>query len=111
SAGAKVPLWILFGARKEADMLYREDFEALAKEHANLRYEVALSQPSPAWSGRSGYVQAHVPELWRELTQIAAPAAPHAYVCGLQRMVTAVRDLLCDEHGAHRKHDHQECYD
>lgn len=110
-AGARVPLWLLFGARYEADILYKEEFEALAKLHPNVRYEITLSQPDASWKGRRGYVQAHVPELFRELKDVSSPAAPHAYVCGLQRMVSSVRDLLREQLGADRKHVHQERYD
>jgi NADPH-dependent ferric siderophore reductase len=36
---------------------------------------------------------------------------PHAYICGLERMVSAVKDLLRGELGLPRKHVHTERYD
>ena len=111
AAESKTPLWLLFGARREEDILYKDEFEAFARTHPGARYEVTLSQPSPAWTGRRGYVQAHLPELYGALAASSAPAAPHVYVCGLERMVKAVRDLARHELGVDRKHVHTERYD
>ena len=110
AGGTKAPLWLLFGARHEADVLYREEFEALAKQHPNVRYEITLSKPSDGWSGRSGYVQAHLPELITAL-RATSGEAPRAYVCGLDRMVSSVRDHLRNDHGFERKRVHTERYD
>jgi CDP-4-dehydro-6-deoxyglucose reductase, E3 len=111
AAGSTAPLWLLFGARHEADILYREELEALARAHPNVRYEVTLSRPDAAWSGRSGYVQAHLPELVRALGELAGAEAPRAYVCGLDRMVSSVKDHLRNELGFERKRVHTERYD
>lgn len=110
-AGSRPPLWLLFGARYEDDILYKAELEAITRENPSMRYEVTLSQPSASWAGRRGYVQAHVPELLRELRASAAPEEPHIYICGLDRMVSAVRDLARKELGVDRKHVHQERYD
>lgn len=80
SAGV-APLVLLFGCRSEADMLWREEFEALAVRAPRFRFEPTLSAPSAAWAGRSGWVQEHLIELGREL------GAPQAYVCGGDEMV------------------------
>ena len=40
-----------------------------------------------------------------------APGAPHVYICGLERMVGAVRDLLRKQMGVDRKQVHSERYD
>jgi NADPH-dependent ferric siderophore reductase len=55
-------------------------------------------------------VQTHVEELWRDLESKGA-GAPHAYICGLERMVGSVRDLLRKQMGIERKHVHTERYD
>ena len=111
AASSKAPLWLLFGARREEDILYREEFERWAMGLPNLRYEVTLSQPGPSWTGRRGYVQAHVPALLEELRAEIAPLEPHAYICGLERMVSVVRDLLRGELALPRKHVRTERYD
>jgi CDP-4-dehydro-6-deoxyglucose reductase len=110
-AGARAPLWLLFGARFEEDILYREEFERWAGEYPHFRYEITLSQGGPSWGGRRGYVQRHVPELVGALRKAAAPAEVHGYVCGLERMVNAVRDLMRGELGVPRRHVHAERYD
>jgi ferredoxin-NADP reductase len=110
AAGAREPLWLLFGARFEEDVLYRDEIEALVREHPNVRYEITLSRPGPSWAGRRGYVQEHLAEILASLRE-SASAAPHAYVCGLDRMVSAVRESLRSVHGLDRKHVHTERYD
>jgi ferredoxin-NADP reductase len=110
-AESNAPLWLLFGARCEDDILYREEFERWAREHPRVRYEITLSQPQASWTGRRGYVQAHVPELLRELSASVHPSSPHAYVCGLERMVKTVRDICRNDLGLPRQHVHTERYD
>lgn len=110
TAGSNVPLWLLFGVRREEDLLYREELEALALEHPNVAVHFTLSQPSDGWTGRRGYVQLHVAEL---LGQLAAMGhgEPHVYVCGLEKMVKSVRDLTRKELGLPRQRVHSERYD
>ena len=99
------PLVLLFGCRTEADILYRDEIAAWAKQHPRFRYEVTLSRPSPDWPGRTGYVQAHLAEL-------VGPLRPaHVYVCGLSRMVKDVRRILKEDLGLDRKSIHTERYD
>src|SRR5262245_1584987 len=88
-AGIEAPLWLLFGARHEEDVRYRDELEGWARSRPNVRYEVTLSQGGAAWGGKRGYVQAHVPALVEELRSATGGAEPHVYVCGLERMVAA----------------------
>jgi ferredoxin-NADP reductase len=108
--GERRALWVLFGVRREEDLLYRDELDALARAHANVRVEFVLSRPDERWTGRRGYVQAHVPELFAGLAD-RAEGEPHVYVCGLQRMVGAVRDLLRKEMNVPRQQVHSERYD
>lgn len=103
-------LWLLFGARFEADILYREEFEALAAENPRFRYAVTLSRPGEGWGGRRGYVQAHAGEMLAGLAE-ASGQAPHVFICGLDRMVGSVKDLCRKDLGVERKHVHVERYD
>ncbi len=111
SAGSQSPLFLLFGARFEEDILYREEFESWTRQHPSVRYAITLSRGAPAWQGKRGYVQTHVAELLTELRAASAGVEPHAYICGLERMVSAVKDLLRGELGLPRKHVHTERYD
>jgi ferredoxin-NADP reductase len=111
TAGDTAPLWLLFGARHEEDILYGDELKRWAAEHSHVRYEVTLSRATPDWTGRSGYVQHHASELVRDLRALAGGADPHAYICGLDRMVSSVKDLLRNELALPRKHVHVERYD
>jgi ferredoxin-NADP reductase len=107
-ASHAAPIRFVIGVRREEDMLYAEEFRALASDA--VRVEYTLSRPSDAWHGRRGYVQAHVPELYRELTALHR-GEPHVYICGLDRMVSAVREILKHTMGLPRQLVHSERYD
>jgi CDP-4-dehydro-6-deoxyglucose reductase len=114
AAGDRTPTWLLLGVRREEDLLYRDEISALAAAHAHIRFFPTLSQPAhDSWSGRRGYVQTHVRTLLEELTALPASAGkpPHAYICGLQKMVGSVRELLRKEMGLPRERVHTERYD
>jgi len=79
-------LWLLFGSRYEPDIYYHQEFLALAREHANFHYLPTLSRGE--WSGLRGYVQEHLPGIAAGRTDM------HAYICGLDKMIKANRELL-----------------
>jgi ferredoxin-NADP reductase len=81
-------LWLLFGNRTEKDIYYHEEFLDLAAGHANFHYLPTLSRGTPEWQGLRGYVQEHVPGIVQGRTDM------HAYICGLEKMIKANRDLL-----------------
>ncbi len=108
--GDDSPMTLLFGVRNVEDRLYVEELESLAERHPNFRLEFSLSRAPEDWAKRRGYVQTHVEELWRDLESRNA-GAPHAYICGLERMVGSVRDLLRKQMGVERKQVHSERYD
>jgi CDP-4-dehydro-6-deoxyglucose reductase len=110
AAGSTAPVRLLLGVRHEEDVLYADEFEAIARRHHFFRFDTTLSQPRGSWQGRRGYVQAHVRDAWQELAA-GADETPHAYVCGLQRMVGSVRDLLRKDMGLARDQVHTERYD
>lgn len=107
-AGRTDQLWVLFGARTADDALYSREFEALQEQHAHVKFVPTLSRADHAWSGRTGYVQKHVLELWNELS---VHGAPHVYVCGVRKMLTEVRELLKTHAGVERAQLHLESYD
>ncbi|MGA7124584.1 MAG: FAD-dependent oxidoreductase [Polyangiaceae bacterium] len=110
ATGSRAPIWVLLGVRHAEDLLYGDELRRLAREHPFIRFEPTLSNPPDDWQGRRGYVQTHVRELWAELAA-ASESEPHAYVCGLERMVGSVRDLLRKEIGLPRQRVHAERYD
>lgn len=110
ASGDESPMTLIFGVRRPEDRLYIEELEALAARHPSFRLECTLSKPPTDWATRTGYVQTHVEELWRDLEAKGA-GSPHAYICGLERMVGSVRDLLRRQMGVERKQVHTERYD
>ncbi len=114
AAGDQTPSWLLFGVRREEDILYRDELGAIAEAHRHFRLIPTLSQPeSGDWTGRRGYVQAHVRELFEELATHpeSTQQPPHANICGLQKMVGSVRELLRKDMGLPRERVHTERYD
>jgi len=81
-------LWLIFGNRSEKDIYYHDEFLRLTKEHSNFHYLPTLSRGGPEWQGLRGYVQEHV------LAIVQGRSYMHAYICGLDKMVKANRDLL-----------------
>jgi ferredoxin-NADP reductase len=108
ASGETSPITLVFGVREEADRLYVEEFDALMAKHPQFKVHYTLSRPSADWRGLTGYVQTHIETLWRELE---ATAAPHVYICGLERMVSAVRDVFRKGLAVDRKQVHSERYD
>ena len=80
--------WLLFGARHEQDIYYREEFEQLAAKHDNFHFLPTLSRAEDKWKGLRGYVQQHLGEI------VGMRGDMHAYICGLDKMVKANRELL-----------------
>jgi ferredoxin-NADP reductase len=114
AAGARAPTRVLLGVRHEVDLLYADELREMAGAHPFVHFEPTLSQPGAGWTGRRGYVQTHVRELWSDLVARSdgdPPAVPHAYVCGLERMVGSVRELLRKDMGIPRQQVHSERYD
>jgi ferredoxin-NADP reductase len=81
-------LWLLFGNRTKEDIYYHEEFQKLAANHANFRYLPTLSRGADEWQGLRGYVQEHVLEIVKGRSDM------HAYICGLDKMIKANRELL-----------------
>ncbi len=82
------PITLLFGVRYERNLLYREDFEELARVHPNFHFHPTLTRPGPSWSGRTGRVQPHLMEFIGERRDV------DIYICGLKLMVDDVRAKL-----------------
>ena len=81
-------LSLIFGNRTEKDIYYHDEFLRMAKDHANFHYLPTLSRGGQDWQGLRGYVQEHVPAIAQGRTDM------HAYICGLDKMVKANRELL-----------------
>lgn len=120
-------IWLVYGTRHESELYYREEFEALAAQHPNFHYLTTLSRAGEEWTGLRGYVQEFVGKIVEERAErqgVSLPLAPvdssvpatelkfdiHSYICGLNNMVSGVRDKLAG-YGWHRKQIIFERYD
>jgi CDP-4-dehydro-6-deoxyglucose reductase, E3 len=97
-------LTLIFGVRYENTIYYRDEFEALECKYPNFRFLPTLSRAEPSWTGRTGHVQAHLPDA------IGDRRALDVYICGLKAMVDDVRGIL-KELGFDRKQIVFEKYD
>src|ERR1700692_1355558 len=97
-------LWLLFGNRYEKDIYYHQEFLGFSQQHSNFHYLPILSRGDVEWRGLQGYVQEHVPEI------VLGRSDVQAYICGLDKMVKANRELL-KSMGWDRRSIHYEKYD
>jgi ferredoxin-NADP reductase len=98
-------IWLVYGTRYPTEIYYQEYFEKLAAEWPNFHYVATLSRAQDGWQGGRGYVQEFVEKIALEHAAkspaVAEPTAAegggfniHAYICGLNEMVSANRDKL-----------------
>lgn len=95
---------LLFGVRYESHLLYRDEFEELARRFWHFRFWPTLTRPGPEWTGRTGRVQAHLAEA------LGGRRDLDVLLCGLKPMVDDVRRIL-KEMGFDRKQIRYEKYD
>ena len=95
---------LLFGVRYESHLLYRDEFEEMARRFPKFRFWPTLTRPGPDWSARVGRVQAHLAEA------IGGRRDIDVFLCGLKPMVDDVRHIL-KEMGFDRKQIRYEKYD
>ncbi|MEA3134149.1 MAG: CDP-4-dehydro-6-deoxyglucose reductase [Gammaproteobacteria bacterium] len=76
---------LYWGVRSEDDLYAHEELKDLAGRASNFRYEAVLSEPSPNWQGRRGWV--HEAAL-RDLERIDAA---DIYASGPPAMIAALR--------------------
>jgi Na+-transporting NADH:ubiquinone oxidoreductase subunit F len=75
-------------------VFYAEEFEALAREHPNFTFYVALSEPQPEdnWQGLTGFI--HQVLFDQYLKEHPAPEDINYYMCGPPPMTKAVLAML-----------------
>ena len=82
-------LHLIFGTREASGILYRDEFEALARELPQFRYDVALSRDTD-WPGHRG----HVHHIYQEQYRESRPDVTF-YLCGWTSMIDeAVANLI-----------------
>jgi len=88
----RVSFW--YGGRSLQELFYTEEFEALAEEHDNFTFHLALSEPQPEdnWQGLTGFIHQVLFENY--LKDHSAPEDVNYYMCGPPVMTKAVLDML-----------------
>lgn len=82
------PVTLTFGNRTAADILYHEEWLALAQHAPSFRYHPTLSQPSNDWTGLRGRVTDVLPSRKAELEHRVF------FLCGSPTMVDDTRKTL-----------------
>lgn len=95
---------LIFGTRYEHGLLYRPEFDEMARLHPQFHFLPVLSRPEPGWTGRTGRVQPHLKDLLKDHRNV------DIYLCGLKEMVNETRAML-KEMGFDRKQIFYEKYD
>ena len=94
-----------YGGRSLQEIFYADEFEQLARDHANFSFHVALSEPQPEdnWQGLTGFIHQVLFENY--LRDHPAPEDVNYYMCGPPMMTRAVLEML-DDLGVERENIH-----
>ena len=79
---------VVLGEKREETLLLLGTLNELAANNANLDVTFTLSDPNWEWTGRVGYVQEHLEDLFDEFE------ARDFYVCGVPPMVVDTKERL-----------------
>lgn len=79
---------VVLGDKRQETLLGTELLEFLATD-ASVSLEYVLSRES--WSGREGYAQEHLPEIFEEINDDR-----DYYICGVPPMVNGTKELLAE---------------
>jgi CDP-4-dehydro-6-deoxyglucose reductase len=98
------PIHLIYGCRKECDLLYADELWQLEKEMPNFTYSPTLSRSEDGWSGRKGYV--HL--IYEELLALQKQPA-YFFLCGWKNMIDEAKQRILAM--GYDRHDiHQELY-
>jgi cytochrome-b5 reductase len=88
--GLGVELSLIFGNKTEADIIFRDEWVANAREHANFQVHHVLEQPPPGWTQGRGRITEDI------LRGYLPPPVPETvvFLCGPPLMVDALEGTL-----------------
>jgi len=95
--GLPAEMVLLYGNNKEEDIIFREDFDRMARTNKNLRIVHTLTSPDidrKLWPGRTGYIddkmiKEEIPDYQQRIF----------YICGPPKMVQTLVDTLKNKVG------------
>ena len=87
--GLDSKITLFYGCRTPSDIVFRQEFEELAKRNRNLKIVFTLSEASPDWEGKTGnidmdMIKAELPDFKDNIF----------YACGPPPMVKAMQGLM-----------------
>ena len=85
---SRTPITLIYGNRREQDILFRERLDALGGRHKNLSIRYLLSKPPKSWRGRVGRIDAAA------LRDAAPGSAARYYLCGPDGFNRSLRGAL-----------------
>jgi Na+-transporting NADH:ubiquinone oxidoreductase subunit F len=90
----KITFW--YGARSLREAFYVDEFDALAREHDNFEWHLALSEPreEDRWTGLTGFIHQVLYDNY--LKDHPAPEEVEYYLCGPPLMIDACMEMLGD---------------
>ncbi len=97
--GTQKELILVFGARHENELLFKDEMEDLEEKYPNFKYIKVLSKADDTWLGRRGHVQDNF--------DIIDPINSQFYLCGLPAMISEVETKL-NEMGVQKEQIHKE---
>ncbi|SEN57372.1 anthranilate 1,2-dioxygenase reductase subunit [Pseudomonas sp. ok272] len=89
--GCEQPVHLYYGVRSAADLCEAERIKAYAETLPGFRYTEVLSDPSPQWTGKRGYLTDHF-----EVAELRDTTAD-MYVCGPPPMVESIKQWRQDQ--------------
>lgn len=94
--GLSTRITVLYSVRRPADIIFREEFERLARENPRFRFHVTCTRlgADDAWNGHRGRITGH----WVR-QQLDGPARPVFYACGPNALVDFAERLVLEELG------------
>ncbi|HSC56251.1 MAG TPA: NADH-cytochrome b5 reductase, partial [Nitrospira sp.] len=88
--GLDVEMFLVFGNKTEGDIIFFEEWESNAREHANFHIHHVLEQPPSGWTHGSGRITEEILRL-----HLPPPSPETAvFLCGPPMMVDALERTL-----------------
>ncbi|MCD0449271.1 FAD-binding oxidoreductase [Actinocorallia sp. API 0066] len=80
---------LIYGSRNVDDVIFRDELDALAADHPDLRVDHVIGEPDPSWAGPTGLLTSGI------ISTLAGPLDGRmVYVCGPQALYPYALDQL-----------------
>ena len=88
---------LIYSAEQATELYYHDEFQQIAAQHPNFHYLPTLTNPPQAWTGQRGTLENCVANVAADHAGDPSATdsfATHAYLCGLNEMVSTTRAQL-----------------